>query len=287
MTHPSEAVGATRRALLAAGALGGVSLAGGLARAAAPAVDLATPAGRLRTYMLMRGALDDRLVIGFISGRYYGVVDDEIRPLYGVVGATFGRYRARPGGGYDGASYEVPFFTDLETGLALERWRNPYTGEDVAVPRSAFPPAALVITPDLEIKVPRSPPGLVASDRVVSSFRSGPDIWMTEETTSAFTLPGAAKPVRYSELVNLHALHTDFQAPGQKRVPCQTTYTSVVSWRPWLKMGDRSGHLLGQGAGGYGVSFDQLPANWHAAAARWRPDVLGNPARALEGLLPG
>jgi hypothetical protein len=214
------------------------------------------------------------------------VVDDEIKPLYGVVGATFARYRARPGGGFDGASYEIPFFTDLETGAALERWRNPYTGEAVEVPRSAFPPAAIVITADLEIKVPRSLPGLVARDRVVSSFRSGPDIWMTEETTSAFTPPGAAKPFRYSELVNLHALQTEFREPEQKRVPCQTTYTSVVSWRPWLKMGDRPGHLLGQGAGGYGASLDDLPANWHAAAARWRPDVLQDPARPLAGLRP-
>ena len=104
--------------------------------------------------MLMRGALDDRLVMGFISGRYYGVVEEELRPLYGLVGATFARYRPRPDGGYDGATYEIPFFTDLATGEVMERWRNPYTGEEVGVPQSGYPPSAIVIGADLGLRAP-------------------------------------------------------------------------------------------------------------------------------------
>jgi hypothetical protein len=163
--------GATRRTILAM--TGGMALAGAastLALAAGPgASGLETPAGRLRAFMLMRGALDDRLVIGFVSGRYYGVVDDEMKPLYGVVAATFGRYRPRADGGYDGASYEIPFFTDLETGAPLERWLNPYTGETVAVPQTALPPAPIVITADMSVRVPKLPPGVTVEDRVVSS----------------------------------------------------------------------------------------------------------------------
>jgi hypothetical protein len=281
----SPADGATRRAMLAAGLAGGAGLCAPGAEAAPAALDLATPAGRLRAYMMMRGALDDRLVIGFVEGRYYGVVDAELTPLYGVVAATFARYRARPGGGYAGASYEVAFFTDLATGAALDTFLNPYTGERVDVVNSAFPPSTLAITDDLAITAPTGPPGLTLSDRVIAVQASGSDVWLTEQVSSAFTLPGAAKPVRYSEVTSLHALASDLSAPGAKSAPCQTAYTSIVSWRPWLKMGDHPGHLLGNGVGRYNATFETLPDAWRAAAAQRRPDVLKDPSAPLSGLL--
>ena len=72
-------------ALVAAGSVGQA------ARPAPPARSLLSEA--LRRFIKMSGALDDRLVIGFVSGRYNGVVDSELTPLFGVFAATFSRYR--------------------------------------------------------------------------------------------------------------------------------------------------------------------------------------------------
>jgi hypothetical protein len=278
--------GATRRHVLGAGFAAGAVLAAGASRGAPPVPDLATPTGRLRAFMLMRAALDDRLVIGFISGRYYGVVDEEIKPLYGVLGATFSRYRPRADGGYDGASYEIPYFTDLDSGEPLKTFLNPYTGQTVEVVNSGFPPARFIVTKDLEIVTPRLPPGIEAKDRVIAVQTSGPDVWMTEETTSAFKSPGAPKPVRYSEATSLHALSRDLANPDARSVRCQTAYTSVVSWRPFLNMGDHPGHLMGNGVGRYGVpSLQDLPEKWREATARLHPDVLQDPGRPLMAIL--
>jgi len=277
--------GATRRIVLATALASGAFLGSRGAEASSPGLDLTTPKARLRTYMLMRGALDDRLVIGFISGRYYGVVDNEIKPLYGVVGATFARYRRRTDGGFDGATYEVPFFTDLETGAALQTYKNPYTGETVDVVNSGYPPSAFTINEALEIVSSKPFPGLVVSDKVIAIQTSGADLWVTEETTSALTIPNAPKPIRYSEVTSLHTLQADLQNPRAKSVSCQTAYTSIVSWRPWLKMGDHPGHLMGNGVGRYGVTMDELPANWRAAAAAHHPDALANPAGPLTAIL--
>jgi hypothetical protein len=232
----------------------------------------------------MRGALDGRLVIGFITGRYYGVIENDMKPLYGVVGATFSRYRRRPDGGYDVASYEIPYFTDLESGAALDKWANPYTGEIVDVPQTAMPPAKLVITPDLRIEFAKPAPGVTSDSRVVATQVAAPDVWMTEQTRVSAVIPGAPKPFRYGEIVTLHAQFAAFADPSTPRIQCQTAYTSVVSWRPWLKMADRPGHLLGNGAGRYGATLDQLPANWHAAVLKRRPDVLKDPGGPLAGL---
>jgi hypothetical protein len=254
-------------------------------KAAAP-LDLMSEAGRLRAYMLMRGALDDRLVIGFVAGRYYGVVDDEIRPLYGVHAATFSRFKRRAEGGYDGASYEVAFFTDIETGKALETWANPYTGETVTVPKTTtFPPGVFVIGADLETRLSIRMPGLVSEDKVWPIQTSGDDVWVTQDTRSAFTAPGATKAARYSELVTLRARASNLARPGALKVSTEADWTSVVSWRPWLKMGDRPGHLWGAAHGRSCNTIDELPAPWLAAAAQYRPEVLKNPGGTLAAML--
>ena len=275
---------ATRRTILASGLLGGAALAVG-GSAAAAGLDLDTPSGRLRAYMLMRGALDGQMVVGFVSGRYYGVVESEMTPLYGVAGATFSRYRARPDGGYDGVGYELAFFTDLATGEALDTFHNPYTGEVVSVPVTALPPGDFTITPGLDIVIAHAPPGFTGHDRVVASQASGSDVWFTEETTAAIAFPGSPKPFRYNDVLSINASRADLEAPGVTRVRATTGYSSVVTWRPWLKMRDRPGHLMGTGAGRYGATLDELPANWRAAAAKHRPDILANPALLLKGRL--
>ena len=191
--------------------------------------------------------------------------------------------RPRADGGYNGATYEIPFFTDLETGEALDKYHNPYTGETVDVVNSGYPPSAftVTVTEAPEIVSAKPFPGLVVRDKVIAVQTSGEDVWITEETTSALTIPGAPKPVRYSEVSSLHARQADLLKPGAKSAPCQTAYTSVVSWRPWLKMADHPGHLMGNGVGRYGMKLEELPENWRAAAMRRHPEVLQDPAAPL------
>ena len=260
----------------------------GASASAAPmakSIDFTDPVKRLRAFMLMRGALDDRLVVGCMTGRYYGVVDDESMPLFGLASATFARFRPAADGGFEGASYEVPFFTDLTTGAALEQFVNPYTGETVTVPQSALPPSRIAISPDFVVTTPGAPPRLEYKHRILPPITSGDDVWMVEETFSAIQSPTRPKPLHYSEVTTIHARASELSAPNVRKVRCETIYESVSSWRPWLKMADHPGHLTGTGAGRYGAPLEDLPENWRKAAAVLRPDVLKAPSAPLDALL--
>lgn len=255
-----------------------------LAKASRTKIDVSTPQGRLKAYMLMRGALDDRLVIGCISGTYYGVVDAEITPLYGVVAATFARYRPHAAGGYEAVTTEQAYFTDLETGAWIKSYKNPYTGETVTVPASGFKPNRIIISPDVDLRLATPVPGIQFDHHVLPVEIRGDDVWLTEVTRTAGAVPGSAKPFRYSESVVLHARRSELEARNAKQVTCETTFNGVVSWRPWLKMGDRPGHLLGIGAGRYGATMETLPAVWISATREHRPDLLSNPIAVLDPL---
>ncbi len=269
-------------AALGAGLAAGPALASGVKAGRPLALD--TPQGRLRAFLMLRAALDEKLTMSWVSARYYGVVEDRMDPLFAVVSAVFSRGRALADGSYETVNAEIAWFTDPGTGKALVTYRNPYTGEDVSVPQGGYAPSKLRFTPDLELHLDKEVPGLEMEHEVLPFDLRGDDVWVTERTRTAMQFPGAPKPFRYSESNTFHASKAAMEAPGATRVPVQVSFTNVCSWRPWLKMGDRPGHLTATGVGGHNATWDQMPANWIEATKAHRPDILKDPEALLAPL---
>jgi hypothetical protein len=267
----------TNLMLLAAGA----SLTGSRALAA-PTPFPSTPAERLRAFVRMRGALDDRLVIGCIRGRYEGVIDGETTPLFGVTAATFARWRPH-GDGYEVIGFEQAYFTDLQTNQVLDTFVNPYTGERVAVPVTAMPPSRLLLGADLSLRPAAVPPGMTLGVSVSPPEQIGDDVIFVERNRAAMPV----SPTRrffYNDTTAMRAKLHDLSSSDAARVPCQTSFQSILSWRPWLHMGDRPGQMCGFGQGLYGVSIEHLPDNWIEATRRIRPELLVYPEAVIEPL---
>lgn len=266
----------------------GLMGAGALSAAAMPAaaarrntLDVTSAEGKLRAYIMMRGALDEQLVISYIDGYYFGVVDAEITPLWDVVGVTFTRYRRRSDGGYDVFSGEVAHFFDSGTGKVPGEFHNPYTGKLIKDPRTNLPPTRYTILPDLKFRFDRLMPGMTVDHVVRAPEVRGDDIWFHDITRTSGSVPGAAKPFRYGESVTMHARLSDFKA-GAKRVPTESNFTNFVDWRPWMQMDGHPGHLTAVGAGRFGVAMSELPERWTKATREKWPQVLENPAALLD-----
>lgn len=276
-----------RRNLLTGGAVTGAAMA---AVAAMPALasakrrlDLASPDGRLRNFIMIRGALDEALVTSWVSARYYGVVEDRMDPLFAVVSAVFSRYR-QIADGYEAINFELAWFTDPVTGKALDIWRNPYTGQDCKVPMGGLPPSKIRFGKDLSFHVARPLPGMEIEHDILPFDQRGDDVWVTERSRTSALFPGATRPFRYSESNTFHCHRRDLERPGATRVTSEVSFTNVCSWRPWMGMGDRPGHLTATGIGRQNATRDSLPPAWLDATAARRPDVLQDPAGILQPL---
>lgn len=283
----------TRRSALGAlGAIGAIATTTSVL-AAAPArsavgkgvpLDLATPAGRLRTFRMMRSGLDEALSTSWVQARYYGVVDDRMEPLFAVRSAVFGRSRARADGGFDLFGFELAWFVDPETDRVLDTWRNPYTGEEVKVPSGGYAPTHVRFGPDLSFHLLKPIPGLEMAHEILPFEARGDDVWVIERSRTGMSLPGAPKPFRYSESNTFHASRKAMEAPGAVRVASDVSFTNVCSWRPWMAMGDRPGHLTATGIGRQNAPASSLPPAWVEATAARRPEVLKDPAAILAPL---
>ncbi len=264
-------------------------MAAGLVAAPAQAKSRSTAgytsqAGHFRAFMLMRGALDEQLVTGWMQANYYGIVDDRMEPLFDVAAALFTRYRRTADGGVEVFSAELAWFLDRETGKALDSFRNPYTGASVEVPSGGLSPSKYTFGPDLSMRLARQVPGMEFAHEVLPPVVRGNDVWITERSRSSFPIPGQTKPMRYAESNIFHARRSALEARGATRVESDVSFTNVVSWRPWMKMGNHPGHLTASGAGKHGATLNSLPPAWLETTRARRPEVLRDPAALLAPL---
>jgi len=236
----------------------------------------------LEQFVKMRGALDERLVTGFVVGRFDGVVDGEVTPLFGVLSAVFSRYRRR-GSEFVVVGYEQAYYTDLETGRVADRLKNPYTGELVDVPVYSRPPTTLLLGADLQF---RSPVATSANVRVAQFARPpetvAGDLIFVEEVAVTLKATAAEAEFRYRDHTVLRAKRSEVERADTLTTRCQTTFDATCSWRPWLKMGNRPGYLTALGFGSFGAGMEAMAPAWVEATKRANPDLLDHPERALE-----
>jgi hypothetical protein len=283
----------SRRDVLAQSALGFSAAAllapvglGAAAATATDAPDLNAPERRMTSIMKLFGATDDRVCFGFVQGLYYGVVNNRMAPLYGVLAAVVNRYAPRADGTYDGKTFEVAYFTDWNTGERLETFKNPYSGETVEVPVTRSGPHHVHLGPNGRIL----PPGESADRAVKQAFLPlrviNDHVWLVEEILAHTPAAEGRPAVTLNSITNWSARLADVLDPMQAAVPAEVHYNALVNWRPWLKMGDRPGFLLGNAAGKTVASIDQLPPNYVALTKTLHPDVLEDP-KALLGPVTG
>ena len=276
----SEMVMPRRSAL---GLLGGLATAVSAPRGAMAATGSIagydTPDGKLRALIMMRGALDDRLVIYWLRSQYFGLVDGAITPMLGMVSASFSRYRPHKDGGYVAARGEAAYFTDFQGSDVQASVRNPYTGQMMQTPERSPHPSPVRIQADSTISVAEGA-GLQFKNVVEDVEIVGGDVLLNERSMSTLPIAGS-KPSLYNEIVTYRATAADMADPAVKRPACTTSVTTTISWRSWMGMGDRPGHILAVGAGGFVSSIDQLPPSWIRATSRLHPDMLKDPVAYL------
>ena len=262
--------------------------AAGASKATSARPDFDDPKARLAALIRMRGALDQRLVISFLEGVYYGVMETRIRPLYGLSAGLFRQYRARPDGGYDYTNLELVYVTDLDSGELLTEFRNPYSGRTGKPPQTRLGPTRLTITPELEVRRPGAPahtPGADSFHRFRAPWVVGDDVRIVEE--SAVQAPPPMK-FAFNEVLTYRASLAALSDPAALHVPTEVQFTPVIGWRPWQGMDGFEGppsHVMGVCAGKVVTRFDELPARYQAWTARFHPDVAGDPLKLLSSAL--
>lgn len=249
-----------------------------------PNLDLNDPADRLTALAKLRGSTDDRLVIGWVIGARYAVIDHKATPMYGILAATFSQYKKLSDDAYAARALEVAYFTDLETGLLLETWKNPFSGKTVEIPQTRMGPSSLILNADrLRVDIPQGEAaGMQLNHRFLDPVVQGDHVWVTEEINVSGAAPhDSAKPFVYNEMSTYHALKSHLDDPSLAAVPVSVDFHGLVTFRPWMGFGDIEGHTTARAAGHRAERIEDLPPYYLELTEQYHPDVLNDPLALL------
>jgi hypothetical protein len=252
----------TRRDLFATAA-GGAALTLGSppVRAASPATPGVDPAAWLDAIVRVIGRSDGGIVVRWTDGVLSANAGAEATPLFRVLSQIYSRHRRRADGGYDAVVLEIVYFTDLATRQLLTTWRNPWSGQDVPVPLTALGPTPFVIRPSLAAeRAAAFSAGAPFSQRYGLETSGDDDVWVSETLDSVIPPPSdEAAAFGFHEHFTFHASRAALEDRSRPHVASIVQKSNVLSYRPWMLMGDRPGTTTTRGHGRVLDDLARLP----------------------------
>lgn len=226
-------------------------------------LDLDKAEDNLKAFIKVRGSLnEDEEVIYYANGTIYGFVNGERdKPLMGYEMYNIGRNIKTGPHEYQLLTNEVLLYTDLKTGEVLDTYQNPYTEEEVDVLHVWNSP----VNQEQKLNGKYGPWGVnhnkVGDDMICMNadvFLAYPSPLSMEE------YPDNSQSDLYeaSELFQFFFSEKDLNNPEINSVDATISWTRLGPWLPWMRMGQRQGLLVYQGAG-YKLmekDFNKMPA---------------------------
>jgi hypothetical protein len=233
----------------------------------------------------------------WIKGVRYAQAGGRMEPMCGLLHCSIIRYQRRSPDSFELGLYEMSFYTDLASGAYQPTLVMPFTGTRVDVPLYRTGPGHHIVktenhermswskdnTTSAEAARQLAPDGTIHYDVVLSQPTiRGDHVWLTTEATTRLAPNDPAeKPWFYKELTTNHGSLKALADPDTTHVDSNASYTLMMSWRPWMKMGEIEGHTLDHAVGGRVWTLDDLPADILSHVRAHHPDVAEAPARWL------
>ncbi|MEQ8510131.1 MAG: DUF1838 family protein [Rhodospirillaceae bacterium] len=243
----------TRRQALAgaASAATAVATTSHTATASTNKIDFSDPQQKLDAYVRMRNRGDGKKSYTRYSGTFFAKIEGEVAiPIMGIEGMSWGRCERQPDGSYLYSMQEAGYHTTLDTRDVLDEWVNPMNGLTV-IPAHYRSGQSSVFTPTAVNPILSSrPEGLVYKGVITPATVIGDTVWCSEDLFVKFPNPRErydderewSGPFRTSTSLATHmALIADLENAESDFVPSTMSYTTINSWRGWMKMGQTPG----------------------------------------------
>ena len=258
------------------------------ARAELLDLDPSNPAHTLMITRKLAHSMDDSLVYWWAQLLRMAVIDKIATPLWNVyVGAVLRTRDFDEHGAYETTAISMVFYTDLETGEFLETFKNPFTGQEVEIGYFPARPATQLRSTD-ESHEERPAQGGFRSIRMHPlgpAVIEGDDVWVRDDAIFRREpeTPEAGRPFRGNDWSTYHGSLSDVGNPEVLNAPATWHFNDILSYVPWMGMGDHPGDYVSRGFGRKVSSFDSMPARLREFIRTRHPEIYRDPAGALDG----
>ena len=251
-------------------------------------LDPSNPAHTLMITRKLAHTLDGGIVYWWAKLLRMAVVDKIATPLWNVhVGALLKTRDIDEQGAYETTAISMVFYTDLETGEYMQSFRNPFTAQEVEIGYFPARPSRQVSSlHDSELEGPGRPGFTrIRIHPLGPAVIEGDDVWVRNDSVfrTEPQTPEAGLPFRGNDWSTYHGSVADVANPEVLNASATWHFNDILSYPPWLGMGDRPGDFVSRGFGRKVSSFDGMPARLQEFIRMRHPEIYEDPARALEG----
>ena len=211
------------------------------------------------------------------SGYLYSFVPDEPkRKLFKIVGMNVARCIDQGNGVWDFTSREINLYLDSETGEIQRHWQNPWTGEMLPIVHVANSPIQGTFRHNIPAEVDGD-----TTTFIFDLFAQYPNPLADDPKFAEY----CDRPIYNAvELFKLAVPTADLEDPTTTTVSkLVLSWNRVGPWLPWMKMKQRSGHLIYSASGKKVKDFSDLPPILKKEIETRVPFYKDAPAQKVEG----
>ena len=216
-------------------------------------IDFSDPIQNAAAYVKLIGTTARGMIHMYGRGTIYGVTPEGALPMVGHTSVLKGVWKPWTDNSFYYTIYNRGYFSDLETGLPIEEFGNPFTGE-INVPGDIKGgPFDRVIRPEVrDFKVRNDDVWLNEDVYINVVNKLEPEIW---------TKASAGKTLNFLYVESYNGKVSDLANPEISSAPMKIISTHNTSWYPFFLMGQRPGGHYWQSVGRKVSNLeDEVPA---------------------------
>jgi hypothetical protein len=195
-------------------------------------LNLDDPAANLKAFIKLTGSLDSKPVYDIVRGSVYGLVAGQAAmPLFKTLGAGRSIYSRHSDFEYRAETRYIGMFLDWDTQKPLDKWINPYTGQECDVPVTRYGPNNIRILGDQIL------PANVDNQKTLGAKRAWFTLGNVVHMQREIILPAAGMSLfPKADLMTYSGDLQQLADPTLKRIPSQLNFSAVETWRDWMNM---------------------------------------------------
>ncbi|WP_416908153.1 MAG: DUF1838 family protein [Polymorphobacter sp.] len=247
------------------------------AKRAQLATILADPKARTRLIAKVMGSTVEDERHAFLKFHIFGYAGDgNLIPFFSMNNYIIQKWAPGEDGTFEVQHYEVAYYSKFDTAEAISEWENPLTGETIKLPHLVLGPVPRSYGPDIG-----KDPGSFAPDPMNITM-IGDRVYvptLTRLTNGNMFAPEEWGPYSsgattfWDSMLVFSADIEDVLDETKTHVPAEIHMQNMVSWAPYLKLGQSPGRTMVRAYGQHINGFDDLPEEVRANLRTYTPEI--------------
>lgn len=238
---------------------------------------LQDPIARSNLIAKVFGSTEEAERHAFLKFHIYGYAGDgNLIPFFTLNNYVIQKWMPAEAGNFEVKHFEVGYYSEFDEAAPIEQWENPLTGETVSLPHFVLGPLPRSYGPGKgEGSASFSPDPLnitMIGDRIYIPTLTKlklPNSLSVEEWG-----PYGGGPITYWDSMLVYSADVDDAFDDEKtHVAAEMHMQNLVSWAPFLKLGESPGRTMGRAYGQHISGFDALPKDIRAGFEKYTPEI--------------